>query len=275
MTMERIRQLETWARLGYAARGIVYLVLGWIALSTGKAMSTDETVQAVEDFPGGAPLLALLALGLLCYGGFKIYSAILDLDDKGDDAKGWVMRGARIAGGLAYLLLAFVAAKQLFGDRKGAVEAGQASGSSGANQDAAAQVSDSAGGETLLVVIGVVVLIVAASQLWIAYKAKFSDEMPGAPHLVKPAGQIGYAARAIIIAITGYFAIQAGLDGERVRTSGDALALVRSIYPLAFKLIAGGLILFGLVSLLMARYRRIADEDVVARLKSNVPHANQ
>ena len=39
-----------------------------------------------------------------------------------------------------------------------------------------------------------------------------------------------------------------------------------------FKLIAGGLILFGLVSLMMARYRRIADDDVVARLKSKVPH---
>ena len=41
-----------------------------------------------------------------------------------------------------------------------------------------------------------------------------------------------------------------------------------------FKLIAIGLILFGLVSLVMARYRRIADDDVVARLKSKVPHSS-
>ena len=53
------------------------------------------------------------------------------------------------------------------------------------------------------------------------------DEMPGAPPLVKPAGQIGYAARAIVIAMVGYFVVQAGLDGERVRSFGDALALLR------------------------------------------------
>ena len=66
--MERIRQLETWARLGYAARGIVYLVLGWIALSSGKALSTSETVQAIEELPGGGPLLAILTVGLFGYG---------------------------------------------------------------------------------------------------------------------------------------------------------------------------------------------------------------
>ena len=271
--MERIKRLETWARLGYAARGIVYLLLGYIALSTGKALSTDETVQAVEKMPGGAPLLAILALGLFGYGAFKIYSALLDLDDKGDDAKGRVERVARAAGGAAYLFLSYVAAKQLFGDDKGAVEAGQAEGSSGASQGAVAQVGDGAGGNTLLVIAGLVILALAASQFWIAYKAKFADEMPGAPDIVKPVGQVGYAARAIIVTMTGYFTVKAGLDGERLRNFGDAFALIRENYPLGFKLIAVGLILFGLVSLMMARYRRIADDDVVARLKSKVPNA--
>jgi len=273
--MERIRQLETWARLGYAARGIVYLVLGWIALSTGKAMSTGETVQAVEDFPGGAPLLAVLAVGLFGYGMYKLYTAALDLDDDGTDAKGIVKRVARAAGGLGYWSLAFLAAQQLFGGKQSGADSGRASGSSGTQQTAATEVGAATGGDTLLVVIGVVVLAVAASQFYIAYKAKFMEEMPGAPALVKPAGQLGYAARAIIVAMVGYFAITAGLDGERVRNFGDALAVVRDDHETLFKLIAGGLILFGLVSLIMARYRRIADEDVVARLKSNVPHANQ
>jgi hypothetical protein len=98
------------------------------------------------------------------------------------------------------------------------------------------------------------------------------DEMPGAPPLVKPAGQVGYAARAIIVAMVGYFAIKAGLDGERVRNFGDALAVVRDDHQSLFKLIAAGLMLFGLVSLVMARFRRIADDDVVARVKSGVPH---
>jgi len=272
--MERIKRLETWARLGYAARGIVYVLLGYIALSTGKALSTGETVKAVEQLPGGAPLLVVLALGLFGYGAFKIYSAVLDLDNEGDETKGRVKRIARGLGGTGYLVLAFIAAKQLLSDRKDSAEAGQAGGSSGMKQDAARQVSDAAGGDTLLVLVGLIVLAVAAAQLYIAYKAKFADQMPGAPAVVKPAGQVGYAARAIVVAITGYFTIKTGLDGEKLRNFGDALALVRSEYPAAFKLIAVGLILFGLVSLMMARYRRIADDDVVARLKSKVPGAH-
>ncbi|HXG98831.1 MAG TPA: DUF1206 domain-containing protein [Sphingomicrobium sp.] len=267
--MERIRRIETWARLGYAARGLVYILLGWIALSSGEALSTGETVKAFNDLPGGTPLLALLAVGLFGYGLYKIYSAAIDLDGEGSDAKALVVRGARLIGGLGYWLLAFIAARQLFGAREEA-DSGSASGSGGA-QDAASTVSDTAGGDILLLLAGLVVLGVAAAQFAIAWKAKFMREMPGAPDLVKPAGQIGYAARAIIVAIVGYFLVRAGLDGERVRGFGDALALVRTDHELLFKLIAGGLILFGIVSLVMARYRRIADDDVVARLGDKMP----
>ena len=268
--MERIRRLETWARLGYVARGIVYLVLGWLALSSGKALSTSETVRAIDDLPGGAPLLAALTFGLFGYGLFKLYTAALDLDDKGSDARGLVERIAHGLGGLGYWFLAFLAGKQLLGEKE-AAEAGQAAGSGGIKQQAVEGVADATGGDALLVVVGLVILAVAAFQFMIAYTARFMGEMPGAPRLVKPAGQIGYAARAIIIAMVGYFALKAGLDGERVRNFGDALAVVHDGYATLFRLIAAGLVLFGLVSLVMARDRRIADDDVVARLKSSVP----
>jgi hypothetical protein len=269
--MERIRRIETWARLGYAARGLVYVLLGWIALSSGRALSTGEAVKAAGDLPGGAPLLAILALGLFGYGLYKIYSAILDLDGEGDDTKARVVRGARLIGGLGYWLLAFIAASQLFNGGDSGADAGQASGSGGSHQEAAGKVADAAGGGTLLVLIGVAVLAVAAAQFAIAWKAKFMKDMPGAPRLVKPAGQIGYAARAIIVAMVGYFLVKAGLDGDRMRGFGDALALVRNDHETLFKLIAAGLVLFGIVSLVMARYRRIADEDVVQRLREKVP----
>ena len=267
--MERIRRLETWARLGYVARGFVYLLLGWIALSSGRALSTSETVQAVDDLPGGAALLAPLTIGLFGYGLFKLYTAALDLDDKGSEAKGIIERVAHGIGGLGYWLLSFLAARQLLGARE-AAGAGQASGSGGMKQQAAEGVAQATGGDALLVVVGLLILTVAAFQLMIAYKARFMAEMPGAPRLVKPAGQIGYAARAIIIAMVGYFAAKAGLDGERVRNFGDALAVVHEDHATLFRLIAGGLVLFGLVSLVMARYRRIADEDVIDRLQAKV-----
>lgn len=265
--MERIRRLETWARLGFAARGFVYLVLGWFALSSGKAMSTSETVQAVDDLPGGAPLLAALAVGLFGYGLYKLFTAALDLDHEGSDTKGKVMRAARAIGGLIYWFLSFLAVEQLFDTR-----AARSAGSGNAQQDAASRMADAVGGDALLVVIGLIILAVAAAQFYMTYKAKFMDQVIGAPTWLRPVGQIGYAARATIVAMVGYFAIKAGLDGERVRNFGDALAVVRDDDESLFKLIAGGLILFGFLSLMTARYRRIADEDVVERIKSEVPH---
>lgn len=269
--MGQIRRIETWARIGYVARGLVYLLLGWIALSSGKALSTGETVQAFDDLPGGDVLLIALGVGLFGYGLYKICSALLDLDGKGSKPKGIVTRGARMFGGIAYWGLAFVAVKQLTKGNDGAADAGQAGGSGGQGQEAAKQVSEATGGDTLLILVGLVVLVVAGAQLWIAYKAKFMDEMPGAPQLVKPAGQIGYAARALIVAIVGYFIVKAGIDGTRLRTSGDALDLVKESHSLLFQLTAIGLILFGVTSLMMARYRRINDADVVARVSDHLP----
>lgn len=255
--MNRIRRIETWARLGYVARGLVYLQLGWIALSSGRALSTGETVQAVDDLPGGIPLLAALMVGLFGYGLFKIYAAILDLDHEGSDAKGRVVRAANGLAGLGYFALAFAAAKQLLGGAEGNAE------------EAAIEVASS-GGDLLLIAIGLALLTVAAAQLRIAYRAKFMAEMPGAPRQVKPVGQIGYVARATVIAIVGFFFVKAGLDGTRVRGFGDALGLVRNNDEMLFNLIAGGLMLFGLVSLVMARYRRIEDGDMVAGLRSKM-----
>jgi hypothetical protein len=96
------------------------------------------------------------------------------------------------------------------------------------------------------------------------------DEMQGAPSFVKPAGQVGYAARALVLTIVGWFIVRAGLDGERLRSFGDALAIIRNAQPLLFQLVAVGLILFGIASLAVARYRVIRDEDVIARLSQTI-----
>jgi tellurite resistance protein TehA-like permease len=268
--MERVRRIETWARIGYAARGLVYLLLGYIALTSNKALSTGETVQAVEDLPAGTILLALLAVGLFGYGFYKIYSAAVDLDGHGSDAKGRTVRTARTLGGLGYWILCFIALSEVIRSGEGAAESGQSAGSGGAKQEAATEVAQATGGDTLLVIVGLAVVAVAASQFWIAFKAKFMDGLAGAPPLVKPAGQAGYAARAVVIAIVGWFIIQAGMDGERIRNFGDALATIRKQSDLLFQLIAIGLILFGLVSLVIARFRTISNEDVVSRLSAKV-----
>lgn len=263
--MNWARRIETWARLGYLARGLVYLIIGWLAFDSNRPLSAGEAVQSVEAMPLGLILLVVLALGLFGYGLYKVAAGLADLDGDGTDAKAWVKRGARVGSGVAYWFLSYVAIRAMTDDRASSAQSGEAAGSG----DAARQVSETPGGEVLLVLAGLVVFAVATVQLVIAAKAKFMEEMASdAPRLVKPAGQLGYAARAIVLFVVGWFTLKAGLDGERLRDFGDALAVVRDDQPILFKLIAIGLVLFGAVSVLMARYRHVPDADV-----SSVAHA--
>ena len=265
--ISKARRLATWARLGYLARGVVYILLAWVALSSGRALSTGEAVQQIEDLPMGSLILAIVTLGLFGYGLFKIITAWSDLDGRGKDAKGGIVRVGKVLSGLGYWILTFVAGRALL--RGGQAEDGSAAGSPGAQQETATQVAEAPGGDILLIVAGLIALGLAIAQIVIAVRAKFMDDMsPSAPPFTKWAGQAGYAARGIVAAMVGWFVLQAGLNGERVRTFGDALALIRDNQAWLFTPIALGLMLFGITSLIMARYRQIPDADVVSNLRN-------
>lgn len=272
MAIDKLRRLELWARLGFAARGFVYLLLGWIALSTGRSLSTANAVAEVDRLPAAPVLLIVLAAGLFGYALFKLYSAAIDLDYHGDDAKGRVIRLFSALGGLAYIGLGWFALKVLIGV-DGASIAGRATGSSGAPQATAADVAQAPGGDLLLILGAAAVIGVAIAQLVIAWKASFMDQMPRCPGLVRPIGRLGYAARAVVVGMVGWFLLRAGLDGERVRNFGDALALLKADHDWLFLAVAAGLMAFGITSLMMARYRRIEDRDVVDDLERGVEKA--
>ena len=269
MAIDRLRRLELWARLGYAARGFVFLLLGWIALTTGRSLSTDDVVAHVERLPAAPLLLAGLAAGMFGYALFKVTSAAIDLDHNGDDRKGRVIRLGGALGGLAYIGLGWFALKLLLGD-DGASVAGRAGGSSGLPQDAATDVAQAPGGNLLLIFGAAAVVGIAIAQFVIAWKASFMDQMPRCPALVRPIGRLGFAARALVIGMVGWYLLRAGLAGERVRNFGDALALLRNEHGWLFLAVAAGLMGFGIVSLMMARYRRIEDRDVVDDLERGV-----
>ena len=269
MAIDGLRRLELWARLGYVARGFVYMLLGWIALSTGRALSTDDAVAAVERLPLAPLLLAMLAAGLFGYALFKLYAAAIDLDHKGDDNKGRLIRLGGAIGGLAYIGLGWLALKVLAGE-DGAHSAGRAAGSVGAEQEVATDIAQAPGGDVLLFIGAAVVIGIAVAQFVIAWKASFMREMPRCPGFAKPAGRLGYAARALVIGMVGWFLLRAALAGERVRNFGDALALLRAEHGWLFLCVAAGLIAFGITSLMMARYRRIEDRDVVDDIERGV-----
>lgn len=92
----------------------------------------------------------------------------------------------------------------------------------------------------------------------------------GAPQYTRLLGQIGYLARTIVFIIIGWSVIQAGLlsgGGEQVKTLGDALASLADD-GVIFQLVALGLLVFGLFSFILARYRIIPDLDAAGKIPS-------
>jgi hypothetical protein len=90
---------------------------------------------------------------------------------------------------------------------------------------------------------------------------------------VKTAGQLGYAARGVVFLISGYFFLTAGLGGSGGRAGGmdRALSWLSSPWDV---IVAVGLLLFGIFSLIEARYRRIhsvSPEDMARQVRAKAP----
>ena len=262
--MSRITRVQTFARAGFLARGVVYVLLGYFALTTAAGSGTDpaEIFQRVRQVPLGIPLLVAIGIGLACYGLWRLYGAAIDIENSqsGLTAKG--RRIGHIASGLGHLLLAF-SAVQL------ALSIGGA-GSGDTKQAAAGTLLALPLGGTVLLIVGLGFIAAAFEQGVRAFTAKFMAKMdPDAPSFTEYLGRAGYAARAAVFAAIAWSVIGAALakESEQVQGIGGALGTLSQIGPL-YTLVAIGLLIFGLFSLVMARYRTIRDEDVVARLKS-------
>lgn len=262
--IDRLRRLETFARAGWFARGVVYCLLAYFAISgAGSSEASPQGVfRAIGDSQGGMVLLILLAVGLAFYGAYRLYGAVLDSEGKGDDAKGIAVRVGYAASGIAHFLMAYAATRLATGG------SGQASGE---HEQAAGQMMlDMPLGDTALGAVGLCFLAAAAHQ---AVKAWTVDFMKGvassAPRWVVPVGRAGLAARAVVFAVIGLSLLRAGWFGSasEVKGLGDALSSLNE-YPQLYILVSAGLFLFGIHSFVDARWRRIRDEDVVSRLKS-------
>jgi hypothetical protein len=118
-------------------------------------------------------------------------------------------------------------------------------------------------GDLIIGAVGVGFVIGAFMQAKGAVTGSFMKRVsPRAPDAIDPVGRVGYAARAVVFAIIGWSLMQAAWfdSGAQVKGLGDALLTLRESGTM-YTLVAIGLMLFGVFSMVVSRYRIIPDID--------------
>lgn len=257
--------VERLARFGYLAKGIVYAIVGILAVQAalgtgGKTTNAKGALGAIAAQPFGKFLLVLLVIGLIGYVVWRFIQAIKDPEHRGNDPQSLGRRIGSAISGLIYAGLAWTAIRLIMGS------GGGGSGSS-SQQDWTARLLSQPFGQWLVGLIGAFIIGFGFYQLYRAYKAKFRKEMklremsPTEETWATRLGRFGEAARGIVFIIIGFFLLQAARhsDASEVRGLDGALqALAQQPYgPWLLGIVALGLVAYGIHMGVQARYRRI------------------
>lgn len=258
------KAIELASRLGYAARGLVYLSLGAIVLLaaldlTPRAKGAKALMAAWADWPLGWALIGGIGVGLAGFSAWRILQAVFDADRHGRSPKAWAVRAGQAISGLVYGGLAF-SAFELLDELE---DVGEVDEEQRVHHTARA-VLDLPYGDTLLIAAGLVVLAFGIGNVIQGVVQDFAKRLDCDDRLcrrVAPLARIGYAARGLATLPLGVFLVRAGVEtraGE-ARSWGGALQALESqpFGSSALCLVAAGLIAFGLFGLVEARYRRI------------------
>lgn len=257
--------IEKLARFGYAAKGVVYFVVGLLAAQAafgvgGQITDSSGALQAIVTQPFGKFLLTLVTIGLIGYAIWRIVQTILDPEHAGEstDAKQIVQRIGYALSAFAYTGLAITAIKLILGN----------GGSGGdATQDWTARFMAQPFGQWLVGLAGIATIAVGLSYLYQAYKAKFqkhfklSQMSEKERAWAKRLGRFGIAARGVVFSVIGFFLVQAALqsNASEAKGLGGALASLaqQPFGSWILGLVSLGLIAYSIYSLIEARYRQI------------------
>jgi hypothetical protein len=251
------------ARAGFAARGVMYVIIGILAIqiafgNSGHKADQSGAARVVGSTPFGAFLLWLLVIGFVGMTLWRLSEALYG----GPGADGRKASNRLIAGFKA-LLYAFIA----YGIIKYALGLGAPKSSNKQSVDLTATAMREPGGRILVGIVGVVLIGVGAWLAWRAFERKFLAELrtgemsPQTRKVVTFLGRFGGIARGIVFAAAGVFLLIAAFTANAQKAKGiDATLRAFTKTPAGpwlLVLVAIGLVLFGCYSWAESRWRKV------------------
>lgn len=256
--------MEGFIRLGFAAKGIVYLVIGLLAEQaafdvTSDTADTEEALIEIIVQPFGEVLLTILAIGLCFYALWRFIQAILD-PEHSDSYRPirLLQRLGYAVSGLSYAGVAYTAIQLLTG-------LGNMT-----NEDSAEVWTEwlilKPFGEWLIGIGGLVVIGVGLTYMYGGYSKRYLSDLQSEQldsmfeHWAIQFGRFGYAARGFVFVLIGFFLVKAALlsDAKQVDGLGGVLSRLAGseLGTVVLAIVAFGFISYAGYMMVTAWYRR-------------------
>ena len=250
--------VETFARIGLAAKGAVYVLVGGLAAAAaigtgGGTMGSGGALTSIADSTLGRVVLALIAIGLLGYVIWNFTRAVLNPENESGGKRLFAVITGLIYGGLG-----FQAARL-------ALNGGSGGGGGGDGARGwSAQLMQQPFGPWLVGLVGVAIGLYGLHQIWNAWRVDLDDQLAlgsmsasGRTWAVR-FGRFGLAARGVVLALIGGFFLVAAAqaDPSEARGAGGVLGTLEGT-PWLLAIVALGLVAYGLYNFVRARFRVI------------------
>ena len=258
----RSAAFEWLSRAGFVARGVVYAIIGVLALKLafgqgGKLTNQQGALHTVAHQPFGKLLLTLVAIGLGGYSLWRLLRAAIGHGREGSDSAFERVAGA--ASGIAYAVMCTFAVQVLL--------SADTSSTSGNTKHETAGVLAWPAGNWIVGIAGAVMIGTALYQGYRGITRKFLEDSkveqmgPRLKLWIARLGTTGHLARMVVFGLIGIFVVKAAINDSRHAAIGLDGALAKLMHraygPWFLGFVAAGLIAFALYSLSDARYRRI------------------
>ena len=247
------------ARAGLTARGVIYILVGWVAILVALGQSSREAdqqgaLQLLAGKPYGLFSLWLLGIGFAAYALWRLSEAAFGVSgEPGTGPRLKSLARAVIYAGLSYLTFTVIA--------------GKSRSEAGRQQDFTASAMQHTPGRVLVGVVGLVIVICGIVLVIEGARKKFMKHLQTARmsaklrRVVELLGMTGTIARGLVFALVGVLVIDAAVTHKASESGGIDKALLtlrdQPFGEFLMMLAALGLLVFGVYGLCEARWRKV------------------
>ena len=256
----RRSSLKWIAKAGLTAKGIVYVLLGVLAMmaafewggqSAGKA-DKSGVFDLLKDSSAGSWILPILGLGLACYSAWRMVQVYQSV--KGGGKKKW--KGLRyFFSGLIYFSLAVSAVRYGLQSR---------SGGENTQQQLASELLSKPFGQWMVGIAAVIIACIGFYQIYYGLSEKYRKHVQNmnlhneAGRLLLSSGKLGYSARGIVWLVIAFLFIRAAMYSSSAEAGGTGKAMQvlgnSEFGTYLLGALGAGLMMYGIFNFIRARY---------------------